>query len=188
VSASWLQPGSCSRHGVSGVATQQIADRAGVAIGTLYLYASTKAELLLMGQNAKFAAAIDHALRTRARSEGRVRRKGLSLSSVLSWRACESRSRTDERTCTSSPSATQSSPTDVKGLALSACLEDGLADLVSRGESVDAAVASTLARVITAIIHLSTTATVYLERSDDAVLADIRDQIRATLASPQRAV
>jgi hypothetical protein len=76
----------------------------------------------------------------------------------------------------------------VKGLALSACLEDGLADLVSRGESVDAAVASTLARVITAIIHLSTTATVYLERSDDAVLADIRDQIRATLASPRRAV
>jgi hypothetical protein len=67
-------------------------------------------------------------------------------------------------------------------------LEDGLADLVSRGESVDAADASTLARVITAIIHLSTTATVYLERSDDAVLADIRDQIRATLASPQRAV
>lgn len=30
-------------HGVSGVTTQQIADRADVAIGTLYLYASTKA-------------------------------------------------------------------------------------------------------------------------------------------------
>lgn len=40
---------------------QQIADRAGVAIGTLYLHAGTKAELLIMVQNQKFAAAIDDA-------------------------------------------------------------------------------------------------------------------------------
>ena len=31
-----------TRHGFSGVATQQIADRADVAIGTLYLYPSTR--------------------------------------------------------------------------------------------------------------------------------------------------
>ncbi|WP_457962206.1 TetR family transcriptional regulator [Arthrobacter sp. D1-29] len=31
--------------------TQQIADRADIAIGTLYLYAATKAELLIMVQN-----------------------------------------------------------------------------------------------------------------------------------------
>jgi AcrR family transcriptional regulator len=46
-------------HGVSGVTTQQIAHRADVAIGTLYLYAATKAELLIMVQNEKFADAID---------------------------------------------------------------------------------------------------------------------------------
>jgi len=49
-------------QGVSGVTTQQIADRADVAIGTLYRYASTKAELLIMAQNEKFAAAIDDGL------------------------------------------------------------------------------------------------------------------------------
>ena len=43
-----------TRHGVRGVTTQQIAHRADDAIGTLYLYASTKAELLIMAQNAKF--------------------------------------------------------------------------------------------------------------------------------------
>ncbi len=37
--------------GVGGVTTQQVADRADVAIDTLYLYASTKAELLIMVQN-----------------------------------------------------------------------------------------------------------------------------------------
>ena len=31
-----------AQHGVSRVTTQQIADRADVAIGTLYLYASTR--------------------------------------------------------------------------------------------------------------------------------------------------
>lgn len=32
-----------------------------------------------------------------------------------------------------------------------------------------------------AIIHISTTATVYLHRSDDAVLSDIREQVRTFL-------
>ena len=50
-----------AEHGVSAVTTRQIADRADVAIGTLYRYASTKAELLIMVQNEKFAAAIDEA-------------------------------------------------------------------------------------------------------------------------------
>ena len=31
---------------------------------------------------------------------------------------------------------------------------------------------------ITAIIHISTTATVYVHRSDDAVLSDIREQVQ----------
>ncbi|MEU3491677.1 TetR/AcrR family transcriptional regulator [Streptomyces massasporeus] len=51
-----------AEHGVSGVTTQQIAHRADAAIGALYLYASTKAELLIMVQNEKFAAAIDSGL------------------------------------------------------------------------------------------------------------------------------
>jgi hypothetical protein len=32
--------------------------------------------------------------------------------------------------------------------------------------------------VITAIVHISTTATVYLHRSDDAILSDIREQVQ----------
>ena len=57
-----------AQHGGSGVTTQQIADRADVAIGTLYLYASTKAELLIMVQNENFAAAIDEGVLTRDES------------------------------------------------------------------------------------------------------------------------
>ena len=68
-------------RGVSGVTTQQVADRAGVAIGTLYLYASTKAQLLTMVQNAKFAAA-------KTASEHGVLEAVLALfRPVPSWRA-----------------------------------------------------------------------------------------------------
>jgi AcrR family transcriptional regulator len=49
---------------------QQIADRADVAIGTLYRYASTKAELLIMLQNQKFATAIDDGLIAAAAATG----------------------------------------------------------------------------------------------------------------------
>jgi len=40
-----------AEHGVDDVTTQQIADRADVGSGTLFLYAKTKAELLLLVQN-----------------------------------------------------------------------------------------------------------------------------------------
>jgi AcrR family transcriptional regulator len=60
-----------AERGVSGVTTQQIADRADVAIGTLYRYAATKAELLIMVQNEKFAAAIDDGLAAAKAAAGR---------------------------------------------------------------------------------------------------------------------
>ena len=50
---------------------QQVADRADVAIGTLYRHAATKAELLIMVQNEKFAAAIDEGLAAANAAAGR---------------------------------------------------------------------------------------------------------------------
>jgi AcrR family transcriptional regulator len=43
-------------HGFEAVTTQQISDRADVAAGTLFRYASTRGELLLMVYNAQFRA------------------------------------------------------------------------------------------------------------------------------------
>src|SRR5687768_18062269 len=48
-----------AEHGVDEVTTQQIADKADIGTGTLFLYAKTKGELLLMVQNAQYAAALD---------------------------------------------------------------------------------------------------------------------------------
>ena len=46
-----------AEHGVDEVTTQQIADKADIGTGTLFLYAKTKGELLLLVQNAQYAAA-----------------------------------------------------------------------------------------------------------------------------------
>lgn len=176
-----------AEHGVNGVTTQQIAERADVAIGTLYLYASTKAELLIMVQNDKFADAIDEGLTAANAVAGQALPEPV-VALIRPVVACIREQAENGRTYLHElVFGDPAEPYRRTGLAHSARLEDGITGLLTRGESIDAGDAATLARVITAIIHISTTATVYLHRSDEAVLADIRDQIHATLTSRHRA-
>ncbi|MFC4507701.1 MULTISPECIES: TetR/AcrR family transcriptional regulator [Streptomyces] len=176
-----------AEHGVSGVTTRQIADRADVAIGTLYRYASTKAELLIMVQNEKFAAAIDDGLAAAnaAVGQGGVLERVVALIGPVV--ACVREQTENGRTYLHElVFGDPTEPYRRAGLALAAGLEEGITGLLTRDDYIDAADAATLARVITAVIHISTTATVYLHRSDEAVLADVRNQIRATLAPQHR--
>ncbi|MFL5998005.1 MAG: TetR/AcrR family transcriptional regulator [Streptomyces sp.] len=175
-----------AEHGVNGVTTQQIAERADVAIGTLYLYAATKAELLIMVQNEKFADAIDEGLTAANAVVGQTLPEPV-LALIRPVVACIREAENGRTYLHELVFGDPAEPNRRAGLALSARLEDGITGLLTRGESIDAADAATLARVIIAIIHISTTATVYLHRSDEAVLADIRDQIHATLTSRHRA-
>lgn len=103
-----------AERGVGGVTTQQVADRADVAIGTLYLYAATKAELLIMVQHQKFAAAIDNGLAAAAVSAGEARSRTSSRSSAPWWRACVGTSRTGALIYTSLSSGIPPSPTDMR--------------------------------------------------------------------------
>ncbi|MCV7134935.1 TetR/AcrR family transcriptional regulator [Mycobacterium hodleri] len=48
-----------AEHGYEAVTTQQISERADIAAGTLFRYASSKGDLLLMVYNRQFRAAID---------------------------------------------------------------------------------------------------------------------------------
>lgn len=170
-----------AEHGVGGVTTQQVADRADVAIGTLYLYAATKAELLIMVQNQKFAAAVDTGLEAAvAATPGPLEGVIALIRPVV---ACVREHVENGRTYLHElVFGDPSEPYRREGLTLSARLEDGIAHLLTRDERIDGRDAATLARVITAIIHISTTATVYLHRSDDAVLSDIREQVQVTLS------
>ncbi|MFD5403232.1 TetR/AcrR family transcriptional regulator [Streptomyces griseorubiginosus] len=176
-----------AEHGVDRVTTQQVARRADVAIGTLYLYASTKAELLIMVQNEKFAAAVDSGLAAANATTGQGPLEpviALIRPVVQCVREHLENGRTYLRELVFGDPA---EPYRQAGLTLAGRVEDGITGLLTRNEGIGAVEAATLARVITAIIHISTTATVFVHRSDEAVLADIREQIHATLAPHIRA-
>lgn len=175
-----------AQYGISGVTTQQIADEADVAIGTLYLYASTKAELLIMVQNQKFAAAIDDGLAsvTAAEAPATDGRDAVSLVMMLIRPVVVCVREHAENGRTYLHELVFGDPTEPyrrEGLALAARLEAGISTILERDAALDTGTASLLARVITAIMHISTTATVFLPYDDPIVLADIRDQIAATL-------
>lgn len=175
-------------HGVTGVTTQQIADRADVAVGTLFLYASTKAELLIMVQNEKFAKAIEDGLgaATVAEGEGATIQQGV-LAIVRPVVVCIREQIENGRTYLHELLfGDPSEPHRRDGLALSLRLEDGLVRALTRGDGLSPADARTLARVITAIIHVSTTATIHLHRTTSEVLDDIGSQIDVVLSSTRR--
>lgn len=171
-------------RGVSGVTTQQIADRADIAIGTLYLYAATKAELLIMVQNQKFATAIDDGLAAAATITGTIDEVLALIRPVV---ACLREHVENGRTYLHElVFGDPTEPYRREGLTLAGRLEGGLATLLARDERINPRDAAILARVITAVLHLSTTATVYMDRSIEEVLADIREQIQSTLAQHTR--
>lgn len=58
------------RHGVGAVTTQQIADKADIGTGTLFLYAKSKSELLLLVQNSSYVTALDEGMAEAATTPG----------------------------------------------------------------------------------------------------------------------
>jgi AcrR family transcriptional regulator len=173
-----------AQHGVAGVTTQQIADHADIAIGTLYLYAATKAELLIMVQNQKFATAIDDGLAAASTATGTIDEVLALIRPVVT---CLREHVENGRTYLHELIfGDPNEPYRREGLTLAARLEGGLSTLLASDERINLQEAATLARVINAIIHISTTATVYKDRSVEEVLSDIREQIQSILAQHDR--
>ncbi|NQW91237.1 TetR/AcrR family transcriptional regulator [Curtobacterium sp. VKM Ac-2861] len=166
-----------AERGVSGVTTQQVADRADVAIGTLYLYAATKAELLIMVQNDKFADAVEQGLAAPEPVGQTCRVMAVLMPVVQCVREQVENGRTYLHELVFGD---PDEPHRRTGLMLSGRLEAGVARRLE-GSGVPAEDAEVLARVVTAIVHVSTTATVFAQRSLDEVLADIRSQVDACL-------
>lgn len=172
-----------AEHGVGGVTTQQVADRADVAIGTLYLYASTKAELLILVQNQKFATAIEDGLRA---ADAAARTGAGTIAAVLALVepvvACIREQPENGRTYLHELAfGDATEPHRRDGLALLLRLENGIAGILGDDPQIVPADTATLARVITSIIHVTTTATMHFRDSLAEILDHIRRQITAVL-------
>ena len=171
-----------ARHGVDEVTTQQIADKADIGTGTLFLYAKTKGELLLLVQNSHYVEALE---RGRADAEAILDVLDAVLAIVRPIVECNRVQIDNGRTYLremvfGDPEESR----HAEALAIVAQTEETVAAVLCRDNQVRTDEAAALAHVVSAIMFLSMAATVNAGLSVDDLLHDIRNQLRVVLHSP----
>ena len=171
-----------AEHGVDDVTTQQIADKADIGTGTLFLYAKTKGELLLLVQNSHYVQALE---RGRADAEAIPDVLDAVLAIVRPIVECNRVQIDNGRTYLRE--MVFGDPQDsrhAEALAIVVQTEEAVAAVLGRDDRIGTAEAATLARVVSAIMFLAMAATVNVGLSVDALVQDIRNQLRVVLLGP----
>jgi len=166
-------------HGVDEVTTQQIADKADIGAGTLFLYAKTKGELLLLVQNAHYAEALE---RGREGAESVPDVLDAVLAIVRPIVECNRAQIDNGRTyLREMVFGDPQEPRHGEALTIAAQTEEVIAAVLSRDERLTAGDAATLARIVSAVTFLSMAASVNIALSIDEIVQDIRGQIGVLL-------
>lgn len=164
-----------AEHGVEDVTTQQIADKADIGTGTLFLYAKTKGELLLLVQNVHYAEALEQG-RTDAETIPDALNAVLSI--VRPIVECNRIQVDNGRTyLREMVFGDPTEPHHSEALSIVEQTEKAIAAVLGRDESLGAGAAATTARIVTAIMFLSMAASVNAAMSVEAIMQDIRTQI-----------
>ncbi|MBU5422173.1 TetR/AcrR family transcriptional regulator [Cellulomonas hominis] len=168
-----------AEHGVDEVTTQQIADAADIGTGTLFLYARSKGELLLLVQNAHYADALD-----RGRAAARQERTALDAVVALIAPIVECNRVQVDNGRTYLREMVFGDPSDphrAEALSVVAQTEDAIAGILTNHAAASAGQAATLAGVISAIQFVTLAASESAESSVPELLASIRTQVAAVL-------
>lgn len=164
-----------AEHGVEEVTTQQIADKADIGTGTLFLYAKTKGELLLLVQNAHYAEALE---RGRAEAETIPDVLTAVMSIVRPIVECNRVQVANGRTyLREMVFGDPTEPHHSEALSIVAQTEEAIAAVLAREELAGSGDAATTARIISAIMFVSMAASVNAALSTEAIVHDIRTQI-----------
>jgi AcrR family transcriptional regulator len=168
-----------AERGVDEVTTQQIADKADIGTGTLFLYAKTKGELLLLVQNSSYV----HAL-----AVGKTAAEGISdvLDAVMAIvrpvvecnRIQIDNGRTYLREIVFGD---PEEPYHRAAIILTLQTEEAISEVLQRDQRVGPGDAAILAHVASAVMFLSMAATGNSGRSVDEVVEEIRSQVRVLL-------
>ncbi|WOQ15606.1 TetR/AcrR family transcriptional regulator [Raineyella sp. W15-4] len=167
-----------AEHGVDEVTTQQIADAADIGTGTLFLYAKTKGELLLLVQNAHYATALERGCAAAAEEPTALDAVVALLTPVVACNRVQvDNGRTYLREMVFGDPA---EPRHAEALAIVGQTEDATAGLLQHLR-LDEAGAATLARVISAILFLTMASSEHVDSSVEQIVDAIRTQISAIL-------
>lgn len=169
-----------TEYGVDEVTTQQVADKADIGTGTLFLYAKNKGELLLLVQNSSYAEAL---IEGKAAAEGITDRLDAVMAIVGPVVECNRKRIDNGRTYLREMLfGDPEEPHHRDALALTFQTEEAIAAVVQRDGATNPDDAAALARIVSAIMFVSMAATVNIALSVDDILADIRRQVRVLLA------
>lgn len=168
-----------AENGVEDVTTQQIAQKADIGTGTLFLYAKTKGELLLLVQNANYAEALE---RGRADAETIPDALDAVLAIVRPIVECN-RSQVDNgRTyLREMVFGDPTEPHHSEALSIVAQTEEAIAAVLVRDGLMATDAAATAARIVSAIMFISMAASVNAGAGIEAIVQDIRTQVSLLL-------
>lgn len=164
-----------AEYGVEDVTTQQIADKADIGTGTLFLYAKTKGELLLLVQNAHYAEALK---RGRADAETIQDALGAVMAVVRPIVECN-RTQIDNGRfyLREMVFGDPTEPHHSAALSIVGQTEEAIAAILDREKLARAGDAATTARIVSAIMFVSMAASVNAGLETEALVQDIRTQI-----------
>ncbi|GAA2845262.1 TetR/AcrR family transcriptional regulator [Paenarthrobacter ilicis] len=164
-----------AEYGVEDVTTQQIADKADIGAGTLFLYAKTKGELLLLVQNTHYAEALE---KGRAAAETLPGALDAVMAIVRPVVECNRKQIDNGRFyLREMVFGDPTEPHHGEALTIVAQTEEAITGILARGNPADAVNAATTARIVSAIMFVSMAASVNAGLDIDAVVQDIKAQI-----------
>ncbi len=168
-----------AERGVDEVTTQEIADKADIGAGTLFLYAKTKGELLLLVQNSTYADALEEG---RSAAENLPDPLDAVMAIVRPVVECNRKQVDNGRTYLREiVFGDPAEPHHRDALTLTVQTEVAIAGVLRRDERTSASDAATRAHIVSAIMFVSMAATINVASPVDAVVQEIRDQVRALL-------
>jgi AcrR family transcriptional regulator len=166
-------------HGVDEVTTQQIADKADIGTGTLFLYAKTKGELLLLVQNTHYAEALE---RGQADAETVPDVLDALLAIIRPIVECNRIQIDNGRTyLREMVFGDPQEPRHGEALGIVAQTEQALATVLRRDERFGGRDATTLAHVVSAVMFLSMATSLNTAWSVEEIVQDIRGQVSILL-------
>ena len=166
-------------HGVDAVTTQQIADRADIGTGTLFLYAKSKSELLLLVQNSGYVEALEQG---RAAAEATSGALDGVLAIIRPIVECNRVNVENGRAYLRElVFGDPDEPHHRDALTLTFKTEAAVAAVLCRNERIEPDVAATLAQIVSTIMFVSMAATINATRSVDDIMAEIAGRVRVIL-------
>jgi AcrR family transcriptional regulator len=173
-----------TEHGVDDVTTQQIADRADIGTGTLFLYAKTKGELLLLVQNSGYADALEQGTAAAADLADPLAAVMAIVRPVVE---CNRKRIENGRTYLREIVFGDSEePHHRAALDLMSRTEDAIAAVLVRDDRNPPEDAAGIAHIVSAVMFVAMAASANAGKSIDEIIAEIEVQVRLVLPAGSR--